>query len=56
MIKASGSFCLLCFFIDIVGLVFGIHDFLAAVESVIAGEHITEGHGKQKIRHSVIAE
>ena len=37
------------------GFVFGINDFLAAIESVVARNHITETNGKQEKRRSLKA-
>ena len=34
------------FFVDVICFVFGVHDFLAAVKSEVAGEHVAEGDGK----------
>lgn len=42
--------------IDIICLILRINDFLAVVQSVIAGQHITECDGEQEIRHSIVAE
>lgn len=50
-----GSF-LMCFAVDIIGLIFGVNNFLAAVESIVSGKHVAECNGKQKVRHAVIAE
>ena len=43
-------------FIDIVGFVLGIYNFLAAIQSEVTGEHITECGRKQEVWHSVISE
>ena len=44
------------FSVDVIGFVFRINDFLAAIEPVIAGKHIAECDSEQKIRHRIIAE
>ena len=46
----------MCFAVDIIGLIFGVNNFLAAVESIVSGKHVAECNGKQKVRHAVIAE
>ena len=43
-------------FIDIVGFVLGIYNFLAAIQSEVTGEHIAECGRKQEVWHSVISE
>jgi len=40
-----GSF-LMCFAVDIIGLIFGVNNFLAAVESIVSGKHVAESNGK----------
>ena len=37
---------LMCFAVDIIGLIFGVNNFLAAVESIVTGKHITECYCK----------
>ena len=32
--------------IDEIGFVFGVHDFLAVVETGVAREHVAKGHGE----------
>ena len=44
------------FAVNIIGFIFRINDLLAAIQSIVAGEHIAESNGKQKVRHAVIAE
>ena len=39
---------LFSFFIDIVGLVLGVHDLLTTVESKIAADYVAEGYGKEE--------
>ncbi len=46
----------MCFAVDIIGLIFGVNNFLAAVEAIVSGKHVAECNGKQKVRHAVIAE
>ena len=48
--------CLVRLFVDIVGLVLGVDDLLALVETKVAGQHIAERDGEKKIRHTVISE
>ena len=48
--------CLVRLLVDIVGLVLGVDDLLALVETKVAGQHIAERDGKEKIRHTVISE
>lgn len=43
-------------FVDVVSLVFGVYNLLAAVQPKVSREHVAEGDCQQKIRHSVIAE
>lgn len=45
----------MCFAVDIIGLIFGVNNFLAAVESIVSGKHVAESNGKQKVRHTIIA-
>ena len=42
--------------VDIVGLVLGVDDLLALVETKVAGQHIAERDGEKEIRHTVISE
>ena len=46
----------MCFAVDIIGLIFGVNNFLAAVQAIVSGKHVAESNGKQKVRHAVIAE
>ena len=46
----------MCFAVDIIGLILGVNNLLTLVETKVAGKHIAERNGKQKIRHTVIAE
>ena len=43
------------FAVNIIGFIFRINNLLAAIQSIVAGEHIAECNGKQKVRHTVIA-
>ena len=43
-------------FVDIVSLVLGVDDLLTLVETKVAGQHIAERDGKEKIWHTVISE
>jgi hypothetical protein len=43
-------------FIDIIGLVLGVDDSLAPVQTKISGEHVAECDRQQKVRHTVVAE
>ena len=42
------------FAVDIIGLIFRINDLLAAIQSIVAGEHIAECNCEQKVRHTII--
>lgn len=42
--------------IDIIGLVFGVHDLLVMIQAKIAGYHVTECDGQQEVRDSGVAE
>ena len=43
-------------FVNVIGFVFGVYDFLAAIQSEVTGEHIAECGRKQEVWHSVISE
>ena len=42
--------------VDVTGFVFGVHNFLAPVQTKVSGEHIAESDSQKKIRHAVITE
>ena len=54
--RSVHSIVLMCFAVDIIGLIFGVNNFLAAVQSVITGKHVAECNSEQKVRHTFIAE
>lgn len=47
---------LFCFSVDIVGFVLGVDNLLTAVETVIAGDHITESDGEKEVRRALKTE
>lgn len=47
--------CLVRLLVDIVGLVLGVDDLLALVETKVARQHIAERDGEKEIRHTVIS-
>ena len=49
----QGLHGLTCFSINEFCFIFGINNFLAVIQSVIAGKHVTKGNGDKEIRHSL---
>ena len=46
----------MCFAVDIIGLIFGVNNFLAAVESIVSGKHVADGDCDQVVISVVEAE
>lgn len=42
--------------VDVAGAALTVHDLLAGIQSVVAGEHIAQAHGDREIEQSVAAE
>lgn len=55
LLKFAAASYLMGTSVDEVGFIFGIHDFLAAVESEVSGKHVAEGYGKQIVWHAFVA-
>ena len=43
-------------FIDVITLVFGVDDLLAAIETVITGDHIGKGDGQKVVHGAFVSE